>query len=391
MNVRGRAGSARGLVGHACLALVACSSRACSGDAAPNASASSAASASTPNASAPATAPGPARPRASEPEPTLAAVVQRIEGGEHGDPCEERVREWRRTVAAAVDRAWPAIEARGASLAAAPPFHRTKLGPTYVRERDGHAHAFERRGWTTLERSWEALSTTLRALPPLPIGTIAPDAAGSPGAADAGSIDEGWVSLAREARALLAFDLSRVAAGSWRDATRSSLPPPNVTPNPGVERSGNVLTILLDAGPFDAEKDRLARIIETTWTSRALGVHVRWTSQASEPRAHRLVLGRVAGEPSYVSDRLRQVHLNPDVRAAAIAHEIGHVLGLSDRYAKTYDAGRCAYRDERDARDIMSDPEGPVTREQWALLADAYPDAPVDAFRQPATARAPRP
>lgn len=300
-------------------------------------------------------------------ESSLGPLVVKIEAGDRRDGCEEKVREYRRAVAAAVDRAWPAIEARGTSLAEAPPYRRSRLGPTYVRERDiGPRASFEQqqrflRGWKTVERSWAGLAANVAALA---------------FESDGGPIDEAWVVIARDARALASFDLARVALGTWRDAARSSLPPQVLSPNPGVERVGSVLTVLLDPAAFDGEKVRLGRIIEGAWTSRALAVHVRWTSQSSEPRAHRLVSGRVAGEPSYVTDRLRQVHLAPDMPAAAVAHEIGHVLGFSDHYAKTYDANRCAYFEERDARDIMSDPEGPVLPEHWTLLADAYRNAP---------------
>lgn len=260
----------------------------------------------------------------------------------------------------AVDRMGPAIEARGESLVDAPPYRRTKLGSTYVRERDAKPRAPESHGWKTLERSWPALAATLAALPL---------------DSDGGPIDEGWVTLARDARALLSFDFARYVSGTWRDASRTSLPPHVLSPNPGVVRDGSMLTVLLDPGTFDGEKVRLARIIEGAWTGRALAVHVRWTSQSSEPRAHRLVAGRVAGEPSYVSDRLRQVHLAPDMPALAIAHEVGHVLGFSDRYAKTYDSNRCSYVEERHSGDIMSDPEGAVSKEHWTLLADTYRNA----------------
>lgn len=311
------------------------------------------------------TAPAGSTTRANE--SSLGSLVLKIEAGDHRDGCEEKVRDHRRAVAAAVDRAWSAIEAHGTSLAEAPPYRRTKLGPIYVRERDMNPRAsYEQqqrllRGWQTVERSWAGLAASVALLSP---------------ESDGGVVDEAWVAIARDARTVASWDLTRVALGTWRDAPRSSLPPQVLSPNPGVERIGSVLTVLVDPAAFDGEKARLAHIIEGAWTSRALAVHVRWTSQSSEPRAHRLVAGRVAGEPSYVTDRLRQVHLAPDMPAAAIAHEIGHVLGFSDRYAKTYDANRCAYVEERDARDIMSDPEGAVLAEHWTLLADAYRNPP---------------
>ncbi len=280
--------------------------------------------------------------------------VRAIESGTHVDTCEGKVRDTRREIAAAVDAVWPEIEARGASLAEAKSTKRVRLGPTYVREGDAPPPVA---GWTTRERSWDALAEFLAERPARPAPVV----------------DEGWITLAREARALLVFDTARVVAGVWRDTTHTSLPPHAAKPDAAVTREGDALTVLLDAGPFERDKAKVAAYIEGVWTSKALAVRVRWTSQATKPNAYRFELGDTAGEPSHVSEKHREILLNPDVRAHAIAHEIGHVLGFADRYAKTYEMSRCAYLDEREPSDIMSDPDGPVTAEEWALLAAAYP------------------
>jgi hypothetical protein len=255
-------------------------------------------------------------------------------------------------VAEAVDRAWPAIENRGASLADAAPYRRVRLGPTYVRESARSAGS----GRTVRERSWEALDALLPSLP--------------------ARVDEHWTELAREARALLAFDFGRIVVGGWQN---NELAPVTQTlaPNAAVQRARDTLTVPLDPGPFTTDKEHLAEYIETAWSSRDLLVRVRWTSQDSEPGAYRFVLGTVAGEPSSVSEGRRLVRLNPDVRSLAIAHEVGHVLGFVDRYSERYDASRCAYIDERDAGDIMSNPEALVTEEEWSLLARAYSASPT--------------
>lgn len=282
---------------------------------------------------------------------SLAGRARKIEAGTHGDACEEQLRRQRRTVAEAIDRMWPAIQARGASLADAPPYTRARLGPTYVRNRAPPAPPA--RGWTSRDRSWGALAAELAALGP--------------------DVDERWVSLAREAHALLVFDFARVVAGAWRDTPHTALEPQRVDANKAVARGADALVVPLDAGAFDAVKADLARIVEGAWTSAGLHVRVRWTAQASEPTAYKFVLGEDAGEPSYVSEKYREIVLNPDVRAHAIAHEVGHVLGFADRYAKRWDAARCVYVDEQEPGDIMSEPDGPVTAEEWSLLAAAYP------------------
>jgi hypothetical protein len=324
------------------LFLVGCSARSCS--------APSAADNAAPDA-APVAIPSAAPSIDAAVAHALATKARKIEAGTHADACEAHVGAQRRKVAEAVDAMWSNIEARGAALAEAPPYTRVRLGPTYVRARA--VTAAPPRGWTSRDRSWEAQEKALAALGP--------------------AVDEGWVALARETRALLVFDTVRIVAGAWHDTSHAALPPQNVEPNAGVKREGNQLTVPLDAGPFDKNKDDLTGFIETAWTSPALKVKVRWTSQETEPLAYKFDLEDVAGEPSYVSEKWRAIVLNPDVRAHAVAHELGHVLGFADRYAKRWDAARCVYVDEREPGDIMSEPDGPVTTDEWSLLAATYP------------------
>ena len=161
--------------------------------------------------------------------------------------------------------------------------------------------------------------------------------------------------------------------GAWRDTSHTALPPQRVDANETIAREGGAFVVPLDPGEFDGAKSEIARIVEDAWATTALRVRIRWTTQAKEARAYKFVAGEDDGEPSYVSEKYREIVVNPDVRAHAIAHEVGHVLGFADRYAKRWDAARCVYADEQDPGDIMSEPDGPVTAEEWALLAAAYP------------------
>jgi hypothetical protein len=266
-----------------------------------------------------------------------------------GDPCEARVGPMRRAIVDAVDQRWAEIEAFGAQLGDAAPYRRERLGPTYVRVRTSEAPL---PGWTTRERGWPALHATRASLPT--------------------AVDERWVALAREARAILVFDLQRRAAGAWKNRTHADLAPQSVAPNALVKREDGALLVPLDPGDFGPAKDALAAHVERPWRSVSLAVRVGWT-QAAEPGAYRFVLGDVAGEPSHVVPERHEIVLNPDVRAGAIAHEIGHVLGFGERYAKRFDTDRCLYVDEIDPADVMSDPDGPVTAAEWTLLDRAYP------------------
>jgi hypothetical protein len=74
-----------------------------------------------------------------------------------------------------------------------------------------------------------------------------------------------------------------------------------------------------------------------------------------------------------VSWSARTVTLEPDVTEKSIAHEIGHVLGFSDRYYTTYDAMTCRYSTVKDDADIMSQSStGEVTDAEWAVLKAKY-------------------
>ena len=278
----------------------------------------------------------------------LAPLRQAVEANAK-DPCEARNFALRREVTDALDRRWGEVEAFGTALGDAAPYRRERLGPIYVRVKSGDPPPS---GWMTRERSWEKVRGALASLPT--------------------SIDERWFDVAREARSLLVFDLQRATVSAWKDGSRDALPPLEVTPNAQVVREGATLIVPLDAGDFEPAAGELSRHVEAVWRSETLRVRIRWTSQRSEPNVYRFVAGDAIGEPSHASSTRREIVLNPDVRARAIAHEVGHVLGLPDRYAKRYDEARCLYLDEVDPGDIMSEPDGRVTPTEWSLLDRAY-------------------
>ena len=77
---------------------------------------------------------------------------------------------------------------------------------------------------------------------------------------------------------------------------------------------------------------------------------------------------------SFVTWKDSKVVLYSDVREKSIAHEFGHVLGLTDHYYSVWRPSRCEYTLQVLDTDIMSNPTtGEVTDVDWASVNEMYP------------------
>lgn len=144
-----------------------------------------------------------------------------------------------------------------------------------------------------------------------------------------------------------------------------------VTKNDTIRREGATLHLPLHAGVFSEVTDRLANIIELAWSGPELQLRIDW--KRDPLHIFKLILGADPGGRAYVSSKRMEVVLSDGVPTKTIAHEIGHVLGLPDRYYEVWNESECAYTDQYTESDLMSDSEnGSVLQTDRQLLRNLY-------------------
>lgn len=145
--------------------------------------------------------------------------------------------------------------------------------------------------------------------------------------------------------------------------------------NPTVRRSSATELVLpLDGGDFGDALAQISGYVESLWKSDKLSLKIQWTAADELADVFRIFAGLGSGNRSYVNFEKRKIVLYPYVRSRSIAHEIGHALGISDRYYTTWNPQTCKYSDASRPEDLMSDPStGYVTSDSWEYLDKAYP------------------
>ncbi len=158
-----------------------------------------------------------------------------------------------------------------------------------------------------------------------------------------------------------------------RNAIQIDLSEFQIRKNTSITRKGPELTLPLYPGIFSDVTEALANYSEPIWSSRNLKLKITWASRPDDS-IFSLILGEHAGGRSYVSFKKQEVHLESDVRAKSIAHEIGHTLGFKDHYYTTWNGTECKYTTEYREDDLMSDAEfASVTDDEWQTLDSTYP------------------
>jgi hypothetical protein len=269
------------------------------------------------------------------------------------ESCDAAGRDARREVARAFDDRDTELTALASDLRTAH-YKRVAMGPIEVRElvaplASNGVHVEIGKSWQELDAAYQALPATK---------------------------GESWIDLEAQVRSTMTNDWRRVMLGAL---SGHEVDPTAHGPDASFVKSGAVsmhdgaLHVALDPGPFADAEDQLADYIESVWVSREMHLKVDWVSATFHPEAFTFVRGEGEGGRSHVSWSARTVTLDPDVTEKSIAHEIGHVLGFSDRYYTTFDAQTCRYSVVKDDADLMSQPStGEVTDAEWQVLKTSY-------------------
>jgi hypothetical protein len=112
------------------------------------------------------------------------------------------------------------------------------------------------------------------------------------------------------------------------------------------------------------------------WSAAERRVSIQWRDMPSPLSLglFRFVLEPVLDGRAYVNHLKRSIHLFPMNTSDAFQHEMGHVLGFKDTYYTVWQPEACAYREENNSADIMSNHNrGRVLARHWEELERQYP------------------
>jgi hypothetical protein len=133
------------------------------------------------------------------------------------------------------------------------------------------------------------------------------------------------------------------------------------------------LQLSLDATKFsDVDQALVKSNIESVWKTDSIDLQVLIKSKSMNANFFELLFHPLdPGERDFVSRNDKTLNLFPLSRTRSIAHEFGHVIGLSDHYYAVWDATNCEYDQQSSDLDLMSNSStGNVTPEEWRSITD---------------------
>jgi hypothetical protein len=148
-----------------------------------------------------------------------------------------------------------------------------------------------------------------------------------------------------------------------------------------LRKDERTLLLPLDPGPFDdkkGSKERLESLLETFWSSPDLRLDIEWRTvepgQPKSARIYRFDLGQGSGERAFVDHHERFIRIFSGDSINNVYHEVGHVLGLPDRYYTVWNPQTCTYVIQTRPGDLMSDSNfGKIVDSDWTVLNRHYP------------------
>ncbi|NDG83444.1 MAG: hypothetical protein EBX52_00210 [Proteobacteria bacterium] len=135
------------------------------------------------------------------------------------------------------------------------------------------------------------------------------------------------------------------------------------------------LRLPLDPGPLSEDEKKIVQsIIQKVWTKDGTArVQVEWKSKTENKDLFQILFHADGiGKRPFVRFSDKTLNLFPLGRVRSIAHEFGHVLGFDDHYYTLWSAKTCAYIQESNDEDIMSNSStGDVTDDEWKKLIES--------------------
>jgi hypothetical protein len=142
---------------------------------------------------------------------------------------------------------------------------------------------------------------------------------------------------------------------------------------PAVRRlSAGNYKVFLDAKDLRGFEQDVITLVSELWSGAGRTVSIDWTAPTESFLSYSLNLLPSLGR-GYVSHEARKIVLPRMIQYGTLHHELGHVLGLADRYYANFDYEKCVYSYESNPSDIMSDSSsGSVLQSHWNALETLY-------------------
>ncbi len=122
--------------------------------------------------------------------------------------------------------------------------------------------------------------------------------------------------------------------------------------NGSITVDSNKVILPLNLDIFAVGINQIKQLIEDSWSKFGISIQVAPTSNADE--IFRISISNMPNERVFVSFEEKLVQLYSPTRSRTLIHEMGHVLGLSERYYTWFNPDTCEYIYEANDADIMS-------------------------------------
>lgn len=166
------------------------------------------------------------------------------------------------------------------------------------------------------------------------------------------------------------FYQDREALTKWLKDLNIDVEDKEFTKNETIKRlDANTLEVPMNPGNFAGFENELTRFFEAVWKTDKLAVKVKW--QQIED-IFSIVINNEVGGRAFVRYGNKSMNIADGVTSTTLAHEFGHVLGLTDEYYTTWNKDTCTYQFEYNPSNIMSDSAGVPQQSHWDLLNSHY-------------------